>query len=93
LRGISWNKELSEHELPSTAPEKFLDIFYNYFNLIFILSSLLVFNFHFITYCYLAKTPIFKVSFIYILYIYIYIYINIYIYIHQSPAPAARDST
>ena len=73
----SWNKELSEKELtptlPTTAPEKLLDIY--------LLLSLFTFfkksksfitplNFIFVTYYYLAKKdPIFKANFMYMFFI------------------------
>jgi len=59
--------------MATTAPEKFLDIFYYYhsfnFNFFIFKSFITPLIFIFITYYYLAKKPpIFKGSFIYIFY-------------------------
>ena len=60
-RKYRWNKELSEtemtHTLPSTAPEKFLDIFYYYHFLIFFNFKFLITPLIFIfkTYYFLEK--------------------------------------
>ena len=73
MGSITWNKDLSETELtplPSTAPEKFLDILLLLllFNLFFQIEVLYYsFNFHFYNLLLpFKKDPIFKANFIYI---------------------------
>ena len=67
-QGTIWN--WTDPTLPSTAPEKFLDIFYYFHFLTFNFKVLYYsFNFHFITYCYLSKKTLFlkQISYMYFL--------------------------